>query len=603
VNQPRGSSVLSDEATSEDDLGRDLFVTALKNVLETAASPLVVALYGTWGAGKTSMMLRLREKLEPSGGRFRRSAATVWFDPWEHSKDDNPAVSLLYAIRKDLSLEKDLTVQRALLAIARVVGTEIRVPYLGFSLGRVASTYSQLAREDVERRSEQTLLRSRFEDVITAARSKNPGIPLVVFIDDLDRCLPGVAVGLLEAIKLFLNLPGCIFILGVDREQLEAAIAAEYGRLGISRESYLDKIVQLPFTIPALAKKGVQEYIVKHLPEQLQDCQAMLAAAAPDNPRRLKRTINSLFLLDRIAIESRLPHYNNKFMCAIALIQIAAPDLYQRLRQSPVDWQHVVALGSDTTSPTWLTGMLNGTDARLGLQAALTGLADEPEAISTDITAYLTLTEQIADSSLEQQKSIEISSADEPRHQMTNGLPDDGQGGVHADAGLQSSVASRLEGSAALLERQGNLDEALHWYQRAAQSGDPPAMRGLAALLERQGNLDEALHWYQRAAQSGDPPAMRGLAALVERQGNLDEALHWYQRAAEEGDIRAMGGLAVLLERQGNLDEAVLLYRRAAESGDILAMKSLAALLDRQGGREEAKIWYQRAEETDNLQS
>ena len=154
MNHPQNASVLDDEATPDDDLGRDHFVETLKKVLETAASPLVVALYGTWGSGKTSMMLRLRKKLEPKDGVTRRSAATVWFDPWAHSDDDRPAVSLLYAIRKDLGLEKDATVKRALLAIARVAGEEVRLPYVGLSLGRITSAYDKLAQEDVGRRSQ-----------------------------------------------------------------------------------------------------------------------------------------------------------------------------------------------------------------------------------------------------------------------------------------------------------------------------------------------------------------------------------------------------------------------------------------------------------------
>ena len=51
------------------------------------------------------MMMRLQEQLERGVSPSKQLAATVWFSPWEKSNDDQPAVSLLYAIRKDLKLE------------------------------------------------------------------------------------------------------------------------------------------------------------------------------------------------------------------------------------------------------------------------------------------------------------------------------------------------------------------------------------------------------------------------------------------------------------------------------------------------------------------
>jgi KAP family P-loop domain len=139
-------------------------------------------------------------------------------------------------------------------------------------------------------------------------------------------------------------LSGCIFVLGVDRQPIKAAIAHEYSSIGLAKESFLDKIVQLPFTIPALGQAAVADYVEARLPEHLNDCQEMLTRAAPDNPRQLKRTINSLLLLDRIA-EISFPSRDGRILCVVALIQNSAPNLYQHLRHAPEDWALIVSAG------------------------------------------------------------------------------------------------------------------------------------------------------------------------------------------------------------------------------------------------------------------
>ena len=63
---------------------------------------------------------------------------------------------------------------------------------------------------------------------------------LVIFVDDLDRCLPEKAVEVLEAIKLFLDVPGCIFVLGIDHGVIERGIRLRYGEMGGARRTAND---------------------------------------------------------------------------------------------------------------------------------------------------------------------------------------------------------------------------------------------------------------------------------------------------------------------------------------------------------------------------
>ncbi|MFC7477965.1 P-loop NTPase fold protein [Dankookia sp. GCM10030260] len=125
---------------------------------------------------------------------------------------------------------------------------------------------------------------------------------LFVFVDDLDRCLPEDAVAALEAIKLFLDLEGCVFVLGMDREVVEQGIRVRYKDLkeaGFDARAYLDKIIQVPFNLPLLGPGQITAYL-----EGLQGpaagafaaCADLFREVAPPNPRTLKRVLNCLLL-------------------------------------------------------------------------------------------------------------------------------------------------------------------------------------------------------------------------------------------------------------------------------------------------------------------
>lgn len=101
---------------------------------------------------------------------------------------------------------------------------------------------------------------------------------IVVFVDDLDRCLPGNALEVLESIKLFFDLDGFIFVVGLDKSVIDRAITAKFtpvppadggepapapgdpvsSRLG---EEYAKKIFQVPYTLPAMLPRQLDELL------------------------------------------------------------------------------------------------------------------------------------------------------------------------------------------------------------------------------------------------------------------------------------------------------------------------------------------------------
>ena len=97
---------------------------------------------------------------------------------------------------------------------------------------------------------------------------------VIVFIDDLDRCDPKKAVEVLEAVKLLLELDRFIVFLALDARIITQAIEEHYGNVlkdaEITGYEYLDKIVQIPFSIPNPKSEDLANYLgsLVNIPEE-----------------------------------------------------------------------------------------------------------------------------------------------------------------------------------------------------------------------------------------------------------------------------------------------------------------------------------------------
>ncbi len=89
-----------DEPFEGDDLERDRYARTFARLAAGCDTPLVIGLYGTWGVGKSSLMVRIRRMLDDE------EIPTVWFDPWQHQFDENPIVALLQTMVTQLELDK-----------------------------------------------------------------------------------------------------------------------------------------------------------------------------------------------------------------------------------------------------------------------------------------------------------------------------------------------------------------------------------------------------------------------------------------------------------------------------------------------------------------
>lgn len=139
---------------------------------------------------------------------------------------------------------------------------------------------------------------------------------MVIFIDDLDRCMPEVALQVLESLKLYLNIPDLIFVVGVDRDVINELVAARYKRKGLSSEKsrdYLAKMFQVEVTIEP-SHRQIQQFFADQLDQLANDedsedfwqtslsdeerniFREVLLGLARQNPREVKRLLNSMLM-------------------------------------------------------------------------------------------------------------------------------------------------------------------------------------------------------------------------------------------------------------------------------------------------------------------
>jgi len=324
------STIHNDEPTSEDKLNRSQYATAFARLSETCDTPLVIGLYATWGVGKTSLMKQIEKKLDPKKTRV------IWFNLWEHQFAENPVVAMAHVLADSLNQKKKERGKKLLTVIASAFGSRLLQFTTGLKVLEILKLGQIYEEERFQSREACLRLREHFKNLVEDVKN-DEGVPkrLVFFIDDLDRCMPEEALKLLEALKQYLNIEGCIYFLGVDRHTLEQGIACRYKDLQVKEVDYLDKIIQLPFTVPLIEPTCMDSFIRPLLSEDLQPCSEILVKGLDSNPRQIKRFVNVLLLNHHLAKET-LPNYQPLVLATLLLIQYRYPDLYRRVTTQPM---------------------------------------------------------------------------------------------------------------------------------------------------------------------------------------------------------------------------------------------------------------------------
>jgi hypothetical protein len=320
----------NDEPTLLDQLDRLAMVQRVGDDIARCEPPHVFGVHGDWGAGKTSFLHQLQAYLTGSCpqqpekavqrakgkglpvGTHKAHVTVVWFEAWRYQHEQAPIIALLQEIRTQLPWYSkalaqtrklgEVTIRSALLAF------EDLTKKIGVQASKIQAAGETWEKENLAAVLPSHMVRQHLEHALNVLLGEKdtpadqPRPRLVVMVDDLDRCESDAAYKLIEGIKIYLNLPNCVFVLGMNQRIIEGAIARHLPKAddaalqALRAREYLDKlcqnIVHLPFP-----RRPVD--LLKGLLAGLPDAGGIYAVlekhdCLPRNPRKIKAFANFL---------------------------------------------------------------------------------------------------------------------------------------------------------------------------------------------------------------------------------------------------------------------------------------------------------------------
>ena len=279
-----------------DIFGYEEFGRNLASLVESLEGPSVIALDGGWGSGKTVFAKQWAGLLR------KRGAAVVYFDAFAADAGDDPLfdiASQLFAAAPDGEERRDLV--KAAEVFARtlfpvVAGVGLRVGTGGLIDGetiREGASGMAAVKEAARDRREGTseAFRQRIEgaqdraDALSDFRQKLAALaetiraealaaaeevpepaksrPVVMIVDELDRCRPSYALDVLENLKHVFDVDNVCFVLITNLRQLTKAVADQYGVE--DADTYLEKFIHSTFVLPEKDRYAKNKVYIAHL--------------------------------------------------------------------------------------------------------------------------------------------------------------------------------------------------------------------------------------------------------------------------------------------------------------------------------------------------
>ncbi|WP_045764467.1 Qat anti-phage system ATPase QatA [Xanthomonas albilineans] len=291
--------ILTDNETKVDLLNNEAIATTIIGLLRAKPDhPVTIGVHGDWGAGKSSVL----EMIE-AGFADQEDVLCLKFNGWRFQGFEDAKIALIEgivtglvekrpALKKAAVAVKDVFSRIDWLKVAKRAGGLALTAFTGIptpeQIGAIVGSLEALVADPAKLLTKENLSTAIDEAkaVLKPGESKNvpeeveafrkafdqllkdAGIKqLVVLIDDLDRCLPDTAIETLEAIRLFVFTARTAFVVAADEAMIEYAVRKHFPDLPDSTgprdyaRNYLEKLIQVPFRIPALGETETRIYV------------------------------------------------------------------------------------------------------------------------------------------------------------------------------------------------------------------------------------------------------------------------------------------------------------------------------------------------------
>lgn len=225
--------------------------------------PFVISIDSAYGTGKTFFIKRWVEDLKNTG------ITTCYYNAWNTDYQTDPLVpfvnSIIKQFPKDISDKLQENFEN-LIGVLKTAGNFAIKCFTGqdkaideaAALAQQAFGCFQETGRDFIKNNDQTIdVIETFKAKLAEEAQKNK---IVICVDELERCRPIYAVGLLEIIKHLFNVPNVVFVLSTDRQQLKHTIAKLYGE-NMDSDGYLRRFVDLELHLPLPDREAFCSYL------------------------------------------------------------------------------------------------------------------------------------------------------------------------------------------------------------------------------------------------------------------------------------------------------------------------------------------------------
>jgi len=311
----------------DDALGLSDYAKALSAFILSADTPITIGIHGDWGSGKSSLMYLIEQKIKTD---------CLWFNAWQFSQ---------FNTGEQLSIP---LLSHFIDEMERLGGTQASLEAAKKALrGVMADTENRISKNIRDLNKEISKLVAETLKNATTDR-------IIVFIDDIDRLVPEKALDLLETMKLFLDIKGCVFVLACDKQVVAQGLKQKHKFNPSEKDikGFFEKLIQVQFKMPT-TQYNAQGFIMAMLNEHLgvtytseQDKSddaalylKLIIYSAGFNPRTVKRLFNKLLLL-KLVLEAKdvlksdqVSDVNEKMriLFATLCLQHSFPTMYNNL--------------------------------------------------------------------------------------------------------------------------------------------------------------------------------------------------------------------------------------------------------------------------------